>query len=272
MKKYIQVQFQNVTSLQTEMLIALLSEQSFAGFQEEPGILNAYIEEEDFDEFAVTEISNSVQTTFEKKYIEETNWNELWESNYSPVLIDDFVVIRAAFHQPYIGIKHEIIITPKMSFGTGHHATTTMMIRLMKDLNFQNKDVLDFGTGTGILSILAKKMGASKVLAIDYDDWSIENAKENFEKNNCDSIELQKADTVEQLSETFDIILANINKNVILDNLSFFADKLNKGGILLISGFLIADETNMETAAVSFSLKITRYSKEKNWMALQLAN
>ena len=122
---------------------------------------------------------------FKETLIPEANWNQVWESNFDPVIVDDFVAIRADFHEPVKGVSLEIIITPKMSFGTGHHATTYMMIEQMRELDFTGKSVFDFGTGTGVLAILAEKLGANKVIAVDNDEWSIENAEENFEKNNC---------------------------------------------------------------------------------------
>jgi ribosomal protein L11 methyltransferase len=132
--------------------------------------------------------------------------------------VDHFVAVRADFHEPIKDVKYEIIITPKMSFGTGHHATTYMMMEQMRDANFTDKIVFDFGTGTGVLAILAEKMGAKKIMAIDSDEWSIENANENIKRNNCTAIELQLTNTADVKSE-FDIILANINKNIILENL-----------------------------------------------------
>ena len=131
------------------------------------------------------------QIGFSETTIEETNWNQVWESSFEPVVVDDFVAVRADFHEPIKGIKHEIVITPKMSFGTGHHATTYMMLEQMGKLDFKDKRVLDFGTGTGVLAILAEKMGAKKIIAIDNDEWSIENANENIKRNNCVAVELK---------------------------------------------------------------------------------
>src|SRR5205085_7037613 len=139
---------------------------------------------------------------------------EEWEKNFERVIIDDFVAIRAPFHKPIQKVTHEIVITPKMSFGTGHHATTFMMIQQMQDVDFKNKKVLDFGTGTGILAILAEKLGATKITAIDNDEWSISNANENIKTNNCRNIQLLLSDSP-MLSQKFDVILANINKSVI---------------------------------------------------------
>ncbi len=133
----------------------------------------------------LNDLTSSLQLSFSKTIIEETNWNQVWESNFDPVIVDDFVAVRAHFHEPIKNVQHEIVITPKMSFGTGHHATTYMMMQQMRELDFAGKNVFDFGTGTGVLAILAEKLGAQKVIAIDNDDWSIENADENVKRNNC---------------------------------------------------------------------------------------
>ncbi len=147
--------------------------------------------------------------------IEKQNWNALWESNFEPVQVDDFVGVRAGFHAPFGGVvEHDIVITPKMSFGTGHHGTTYCVMQLMRGIDFANKSVFDFGTGTGILAILAQKLGAGPVLAVDNDDWCIENASENIIVNNTQSIEIEKVNDA-NLNKKFNIIIANINKNII---------------------------------------------------------
>jgi ribosomal protein L11 methyltransferase len=181
-----------------------------------------------------------------------------------------FVTIRADFHQPIKNVAQEIIITPKMSFGTGHHATTYMMIEQMKEINFQHKDVLDFGTGTGVLAILAEKLGAQQIVAIDNDNWSIDNAEENCRKNNCRTVKIQKAGEAE-LGLQFDIILANINKNVILDNFSSLAGQLNKGGILLVSGLLKGDEDDVFRRLGEYSLHLIQTTVRNNWLCMRIS-
>lgn len=186
------------------------------------------------------------------------------------MIVHDFAAIRAHFHAPAEGVQHEVIITPKMSFGTGHHATTFMMIEYMSELDCQNKSVLDFGTGTGVLAILAEKLGASKIVAIDNDDWSIDNSKENIEVNGCRNIELLKADKLD-LSQQFDIILANINKHVLLNNMTAIRQHLQVGGVVIMSGLLSGDRQHIEVAAVKEMLKLEEQKDRQNWIALRIS-
>jgi ribosomal protein L11 methyltransferase len=208
MGNYIRIEIETSSAEQMEILIAELSEINFEAFEENENFLSAFIKENEFIEEQLNNILLSKNICYTKSIIEETNWNAKWESEFEPIIVDHFVAVRAAFHKPIEGVRHEIIITPKMSFGTGHHATTYLMLQQMENIDFSNKTVLDFGTGTGILAILAKKLGAGKVLAIDYDEWSINNAKENFTANNCTDIVLVQEDNLDGL-ETFDVILAN---------------------------------------------------------------
>ncbi len=268
MATYIQLEFQNLTSEKSDLLIAQLSEIGFDGFEEAEKNLKAFIPENDFIEEAVKEIATSHNLSFSQSVIEETNWNAVWESNFQPVIVDDFVAIRADFHEPITGVEHEIVITPKMSFGTGHHATTFMMIQQMKEIDFNGKTVFDFGTGTGILAILAEKLGAAKIVAVDYDEWSIENAEENLKRNNCSKFELKKADNAAS-QEQYDIILANINKNVILDNFPSLVKLLAPNGVLLLSGLLETDETDILTEAGKYPLIFNEKIASNKWMAIR---
>ena len=229
MSKYIQVEFNNISSDQSDLLIAVLNEIGFDGFEENERNLKAFIPQTNFDDSAFQKSIEAFQVSFSQTTIEERNWNHLWESSFEPVVVDDFVAVRAHFHEPVIGVEHEIVITPKMSFGTGHHATTYMMLEQMREADFKDKIVFDFGTGTGVLAILAEKSGAKKIIAIDNDEWSIENASENIKRNNCTAIDLKLSNTANTES-MFDIILANINKNVILENLEFLKKQLLPGG------------------------------------------
>ncbi len=240
---YFKFEFATENIQQQERLVALLANLAFEGFEEEENLLNAFISEDKFTqaEFSAVidlfDTINYIQTT-----IENINWNQKWEEDFKPVLVEEFVGIRAWFHQPIKNVAHEIIITPKMSFGTGHHATTYLMISQMESINFMGKSVLDFGTGTGVLAILADKLGASSVFAIDYDEWSITNAVENIEQNDCRNITVAQMDSV-PLNDKFDIILANINLNVILNNLSSIKEGLSDGGTILLSGILKENES-----------------------------
>src|SRR6187399_2793810 len=182
---YLQFEFRISNAVENEILIALLSNAGFESFVEEEKMLKAFIKETEFNESSLTGIQEIIPCTYSSTVITPQNWNAKWESSFEPIIVKDFAAIRAGFHNSIKNVKHEIIITPKMSFGTGHHATTYMMIEQMEGLDLMNKAVVDFGTGTGVLAILAEKMGASTIDAIDNDDWSIENAAENIAANGC---------------------------------------------------------------------------------------
>ncbi|MBI5858790.1 MAG: 50S ribosomal protein L11 methyltransferase [Sphingobacteriales bacterium] len=271
MSSHIQITFSNLQPEQQELLIAHLDEAGFEGFDESENVLKAFIPEKNYDKELLKEIAFKYQLSFEEKIIPEQNWNAVWESNFQPVIIDDFVAIRADFHEPVKHVQHEIIITPKMSFGTGHHASTELMMQQMRQVDFMDKSVFDFGTGTGILSILAEKLGADKVVAVDNDDWSIANAEENFHRNNCKRIQLLKADGLPD-NQQFDIILANINKNVLLDNIRSLKSHLSANGSLLLSGLLTPDETDMLAETGKFSLILREKTSKDNWICLKFSH
>jgi len=268
---YIKITFDDLQPEQREILIAQLADAGYEGFEEKDTSLDAFIKNKNFDKSILKEISFKYQASYTSEKIAETNWNHVWESNFEPVIVNDYVAIRADFHKPITNTKFEIVITPKMSFGTGHHATTYMMIELMKDLDLNGRSVLDFGSGTGILAILAEKEGAKNIDAIDNDDWSIANAGENFEKNNCTKINLRKASN--SASEIkFDVILANINKNVIIENLALLSEQLNNGGQVLLSGLLKEDKDEILSIATELRLKLKKELIRNNWIALQFDN
>ena len=243
-----------------EILISQLSEEGYDGFEQFDNKLIAIIKEDDFNEILLKEIIEPFNVSFNKKIIPQQNWNAVWESNFQPVIVENFVGIRAHFHSTIQNVQHEIIITPKMSFGTGHHATTYMMMQLMQTIDFNTKSVFDFGTGTGILAILAEKLKANSVLAVDYDDWCIENALENISNNNCKNISIEKKDTAE-VNDVFDIVIANINKNIIQDNFEDLHLTSKKGSTILLSGLLVEDEND-----------IIQLSQQKNWIHQKTIN
>ncbi len=276
MANYIKIEFEITSAEQSEILVAELSEINFYAFEEDKSILLAFIKEEDFNEEELNEIISRRNIAYTKSIIRETNWNTKWESEFEPIIIKDFVAVRAAFHKQITDVKHEIIITPKMSFGTGHHATTYLMLQQMQYINFSNKTVLDFGTGTGILAILAKKLGAKKVVAIDNDEWSINNAKENFKANNCHDIILLQKDNLDYSDkkefEKYDVILANINLNVIKGSINGFKKISHSSTQLLLSGFLQIDEQILinNSKEAGFLYKAT--TNKNGWISLLLIN
>jgi len=263
----IQIDLPVASAEQAEIIIAELSEEGFHGFEENDNILSAFIIKELFNEDILQSILSKLKVSNTKKTIAETNWNQKWENEFHPVIIDSFVAIRAAFHAPIKGVEHEIIITPKMSFGTGHHPTTYLMLQQMKEIDFKNKSVLDFGTGTGVLAILANKSGARTITAIDNDEWSIENAKENFFANNCDNILLIKNDSLND-SGTFDIILANINLNVIKANIAGLKRACHCETELLLSGFLLYDEDELKRLFSSNGFQLSTVKQKDGWISM----
>jgi ribosomal protein L11 methyltransferase len=250
---------------QQEILISQLSDLGAQGFEQTDDYLLAYFQENLFRSYDVNDVLKNYSYT--SQVIPEQNWNEVWESNFQPVVIDKFCAIRAEFHKPLINdVEHEIIITPKMSFGTGHHATTYMMVEQMQQIDFKNKTVFDFGTGTGILSILSEKLGAVEVVAIDVDDWSIANAQENIEKNQCSKISVILSSQIP--SEKFDVVLANINRNVILNYLPALNQCLIQNGCLLLSGLLTSDKADVVNACSQQKLKLVKEVERNTWISL----
>ena len=266
-KKYIKLQFSDTAEGQNEQLIALLADIGFTGFEEEEKTLKAFIEEENFNSDDIEDVLKIIPAQYSKTTVNEENWNAQWESSFEPILVNDFVGIRAFFHPQMNQVKHEIVITPKMSFGTGHHATTFMMIEQMEALDLTNKTVVDFGTGTAVLAILAEKMGALSVDAIDYDQWSIENSIENVAANNCSKINLIKDETI-RAGSAYDIILANINLNVILNNLAAIKSVSKKGSFILLSGFMKADETIILKNLAETGIYPLKTTQKGDWISI----
>ena len=249
MKSHIKVHFKQNDPAARELLLALLTEIGFQGFEEGHSYLNAFAEEESIDLQILEELALSQNVGYDVEILPPQNWNESWEKNFSPVVVDNFCVIRADFHQPIQGVDHDIVITPKMSFGTGHHATTFMMLQRMSITNFVDKSVLDFGTGTGVLAIMAFKLGAAFIRAIDNDEWSIVNARENFIRNGIPELLPERADELND-GMKYDVILANINKNVLLKSMDALKSHLAENGLIWMSGLLKGDlETILEAAS-----------------------
>jgi ribosomal protein L11 methyltransferase len=252
-----------------EILIALLADAGYEGFVEEPKLLKAYLPFRDFDAAKLDYLVAPFDVSYVLEEIHQRNWNAEWEAGFEPVVVSDFCGIRADFHAPVPGVQYDIVVTPKMSFGTGHHATTFMMVEAMKSLDMPGKKVLDFGTGTGILAILAEKMGANSVKAIDNDSWSIDNAGENIGRNNCQIIQLELAETLVG-EEKYDVILANINKHVILDQLPLMVKHTARHGVILISGLLQSDGDDLNRAIAPHNLTLFNQSERQSWLCWQL--
>jgi ribosomal protein L11 methyltransferase len=267
MKNHIKISIEAVTEHDQEMLVALLSEEGYEGFEETPSSLFAYVSEDLYDEEKLKTILQPFSKLYQKEVIAPKNWNEEWEKNYEPVVVDDFVAVRAHFHQPITTVQHEIVVTPKMSFGTGHHATTWQMMKLMKAVDFNTKSVFDFGCGTGVLAILAEKLGAANILAADYDDWCIENAMENIQNNHCRHIRVVKADAP-PAGEHFQIILANINRYILLQHMHAMSNVLAPGGYLFASGFYTDENKLLIDAAAACGLQLKESSERHNWSSL----
>jgi ribosomal protein L11 methyltransferase len=266
---YFQITIAVTEPVQQEILIALMTGLGYEGFEQQEDALLAFLPEAGFDAAALEAILKSYDLAYTTTLLAEKNWNEEWEKSFTPVQVGEFCAVRAHFHAPIAGVCHELIITPKMSFGTGHHATTYMMLQGMQHLDFNGKTVLDFGTGTGVLAILAERLGAAEVTAIDIDDWSIENAKENITENHCIKIITQKIDVAPK-NMVFDIILANINKHVLLREMAEMGQQLKFGGVILMSGLLQEDLEDIEIEAVNRKLSVSTRTARGSWICLKM--
>ncbi len=255
-----------------EILIAELGEVGFESFTETEGGVTAYIQKKDWKENILegVQILNSdlCKITYTKEEIEQVNWNEEWEKNFKPLVVDDLVSIRAPFHKK-TDLPFEIVIEPKMSFGTGHHETTHLMIQHMIDLDLKDKKVLDMGCGTGILAIFAEMRGAKKLDAIDIDTWCYENSLENVERNHCRNIKVYEGDASLLGKKKYDLIIANINRNILLKDIAAYAENLEENGTLLLSGFYTEDIPVIDKEAVKNGLKLQKTLERNNWVALK---
>jgi ribosomal protein L11 methyltransferase len=290
-KEYIQITFDFSNQNQFDMLVAELSELGFEGFNEEEleegrndgvdmsgglgigaGHCKTFMLRDKFEAVRIQNeldiIFNQYHLTYSKSVIKEQNWNAIWESNFDPVRVGDFVGIRAHFHPDFEpAVEYDIKITPKMSFGTGHHPTTFSVMQLMQRLDFKDKTVYDFGTGTGILAILAEKLGAKKVHAVDNDDWCIENALENIQNNASKVITIEKVASALQKNQ-YDIVLANVNRHIIEANMEELTLTSKPGGILVLSGLLIEDQLDMIELAGSKSWIFQEAQPLDGWVSL----
>lgn len=267
MTSYIEIHFNEISPETSDLLVALLPDLGFSGMEETATGLKAYATTGQVDLSAVDEHCAEMGISYTKEELKEENWNSSWESNFDPVILPGKIHVRAHFHPPLAGFEHEILITPKMSFGTGHHATTRMMMLCMLELDFMGKEVLDFGTGTGILAILAERLGASSVEAIDNDHWSISNVNENIQLNAASNINVALAENLDEVRPC-DLLLANINKHVLLEHVASMAQLLRTDGFLLISGLLADDQADIEAVFTPLFGKPINLFTDNGWIAL----
>lgn len=269
----VKIELEACSEAKQEMAIALLSSSHYEAFEETRRGLIAYVKEALFDEVELKELLQSefLKGSYQYEKMPDKDWNEEWESNYKPVFIGDEVLIKSSFHQDLPPRKYEILIDPRMSFGTGHHETTSLMMQKILRLDVAEKNVLDMGTGTGVLGILCEMRGAKSVVGIDIDKWAYENAQENLKLNQTTKMEVFLGDVPLLKNETkYDLILANINRNVLLDGMESYAQNLRKEGILLLSGFYEKDIPILEEKATQFHLKVQEVTTENNWVCLEL--
>ena len=255
-----------------EILIAQLSQLGFDSFQENSDGISAYIDSTILSSVTVEDIQilNSIEfnISFEFYNVKKQNWNIKWESNFEPIYVDKTCCVRAPFHKKS-NYKYDLVIEPKMSFGTGHHETTSMMISFILANSFSNSSVCDIGSGTGVLAILAEKRGASKIDAIDIDNWCYLNSIENIERNNSENINVYEGEVQKLMQFTYDNIFANINLNVLLADIPIYSKMLNTGGLLYLSGFYQRDINSIEKATKNSNLSLVESKIENEWVALK---
>lgn len=262
----LKLKFEPIPEWQQEVLIAELSELGFDVFEQTQDALYAFIGQEAWDEEAIKASIHEVPYTVET--IAPQNWNAVWEASFEPVIVDDFCTIRAHFHDVAVHTLHEIVITPKMSFGTGHHDTTRLMLLFMKDIDMKGKQVVDFGTGTGVLAIMAEKLGAEAIYAIDNDAWSVENTEENLQRNGAKKVTVGLVtDNTLPVPDTH-IMLANINRHVLLHHMTDMYSKTLPGGHLLVSGILADDEPMLLQSAQSAGYTYQETRQSNHWLAM----
>jgi len=259
----------------SEILIAELGYTGFESFVETPDGVVAYIQQSQHFDLILDSInilkSEEFEITYTFEIIKQTNWNEEWEKNFNPIVVGDQCAIRAPFHDSF-DVDYDIIIEPKMSFGTGHHETTHMMIEYILASDFTNNSVLDMGCGTGVLAILAKKKGAHVVEAIDIDNWCYLNSLENISRNDCGEISVLQGDASLLKGKRFDVIIANINRNILLEDLSTYVACLNENSSLFLSGFYDSDCELIESSCLKLGLKFETKLIRNSWVALKFVN
>ncbi|MFT3738299.1 MAG: 50S ribosomal protein L11 methyltransferase [Breznakibacter sp.] len=255
-----------------DVMIAIMGELGFESFEENETGFDAYVPTADFDFGAVKQIDlpfDDISFSLSVEEIPDQNWNEVWEKNYfQPIVIGNQCVVRGPFHPQFPEIPYQIVIEPKMAFGTGHHETTGMMLQHILEHDFNGLDVLDMGCGTGILGILASMRGARKVLGIDIDKWCTDNTEENCHLNRIGNMEvvLGGAEKLPQAG-TFDVVLANINRNILLADMQYYASSLKNNGLLLLSGFYVSDLDAINAGTDKSGMAFLGYKEQNQWVA-----
>ena len=271
---YLQYEFFTRDEALRDFIISLLPEVGFDGFEELSDSVRAFIPESavvEADIADILQVNGLGHIEYQSSSIAQQNWNEQWEKSFNPLLIAKRVSIRAPFHDP-MPAEHELIIEPKMSFGTGHHATTALMIEQMLDIDMHGLDVVDYGSGTGVLAILAEQLGAAHILAIDNEEWAVENCHENIERNHVTKVDVIFADTMDVVTQTYDIMLANINRNVIMKNMQSWRTFVRPGGVLVISGILVTDAKDVSDLAYTVGFDLTRQLTRDGWVSICFRN
>lgn len=252
-----------------DILTARLAEIGFESFVESEDGLEAYIPQSDYNKEEVLKIkelnSNEWSISFEEKSFEDQNWNATWEATFQAIEVEDFVRVRAPFHEEKQGFKHEVLIQPQMSFGTGHHQTTYLIMKNMADLDYKEKEVLDMGCGTGILAILAEKLGAKKIDAIDIDPWSFQNTQENIELNGSKEIQAILGGVEAIPDRKYDVIIANINRNILQAQLPRYAEAMKIGASLYLSGFFETDVPVLQEQAAALGIQMKKVDDKEGW-------
>jgi len=268
---YIEYNF-TISPLQpaSEILIAQLGEVNFESFVETQTGVKAYIQKEELAEETMKTIQILNSDEFKIEYtvseIPQVNWNSEWEKNFQPIEVNGDCALRAPFHKPF-NVKYELIIEPKMSFGTGHHETTFMMLQFILENNFKGKTVMDMGCGTAVLAILAEMKGASELDAVDIDEWCFENSIENVERNDCHKISVFQGDASFLGMRKYDVFIANINRNILLQDMETYRKKKKKGGDLYVSGFYTEDLPLIKETCNKFGLTFVENKERNNWVA-----
>ncbi len=260
------------SDIQHDMLIAMLSEAGFDSFMDDEHGLKAYCSAESRDDMAVESIlSDPAFFGIHLLSVEEMpdkDWNELWEASYQPVVVNERCRVRAPFHEPEPSFEFDLVIEPKMSFGTANHETTAQIIQFMLETDFQGKTVLDMGSGTAVLAILAKKLGAARTVAIDNDEWAYRNAFTNSELNGVDDVEIVLGDAL-SINGQFDVVVANINRNILLRDMHCYYDAMKPDAHIFFSGFYTEDLASIQAEAERLGLHYRRHLSRNNWVAAE---